>query len=380
MTTPGSILVFNVGSASIRAAVFDASLTETLSATALGISTPGQGRLRCGHLCAVRDLPDHEVALEAVLEVLADQGVRLSDLMAAGHRVVHGGASLTGPARVNANILAQIRACIPLAPLHNPHNLAGIKALARLVPGLPQYVSFDTAFHATNPEVARSYALPPEYAERGLRRYGFHGLSYAALCANLPELSGAPLPRRLLACHLGNGASLCAILDGQSVATTMGYSPLEGLTMGTRAGSMDPNAVLALVDELGSEGASRLLNFGSGLRGMSGGMSDMRQLLADPSPQARFAVDHFVYWVQRHAGSMIAAMQGVDAIALTGGIGEHAAVVRGRILKGLGWTGLQLGGNLPALHSVTSAVQAWVVPAQEERQIAADTFGLVQGV
>lgn len=372
------ILVLNAGSSSIKAAVFAPDLRQILTATADGIATPGQGSLSCGPVSETADLPDHVTALTAVLTALAGQGCALQDFAAAGHRVVHGGATLTAPARVDNDVLAQIRACIPLAPLHNPHHLAGINALARLAPDLPQCVSFDTAFHATNPDVATNYALPPEYGARGLRRYGFHGLSYAALCSSLPQISGAPLPRRLLACHLGNGASLCAIVDGRSVATTMGYSPLEGLTMGSRSGSMDPNAVLALASELGIDGAAHLLNFNAGLKGMSDGVSDMRALLADPSPRAAFAVDHFVYWVQRHAGSMIAAMQGVDTIAFTGGIGEHAGVVRDRILTGLGWTGLQMGGTLPALHAYGSPLQAWAVPAQEERQIAADTRALMR--
>ncbi|WP_372835870.1 acetate/propionate family kinase [Puniceibacterium confluentis] len=374
-----AVLVLNAGSSSIKAAVFDGTLTERLGAMADGIGAPGQGNLRCGSTRAVRDLPDHAAALGALLEALAGQGYALSDFAAAGHRVVHGGAALTAPAVVTATVMAQIRAYIPLAPLHNPHHLAGIEALSLRAPALVQCASFDTAFHATNPEVAQRYALPAAFAAQGLRRYGFHGLSYAALCEALPALSGAPLPRRLLACHLGNGASLCAIRGGRSVATTMGYSPLEGLTMGTRVGTLDANAVLDLAARDGIEATRRLLNFDSGLRGLSGGTADMRALLADPSPEARFAVEHFVYWILRHAGSMIAAMEGVDAIAFTGGIGEHAAALRQRILEGLHWTGVRPadGATGPALHQPESAVTAWCVPAAEERQIAADTLTLL---
>ncbi|MEO0655487.1 MAG: hypothetical protein AAFY77_11540, partial [Pseudomonadota bacterium] len=215
----------------------------------------------------------------------------------------------------------------------------------------------------------------------GLRRYGFHGNSFASLVETLPKLSGAPLPTRLLALHLGNGASLCAIREGQSVATTMGYSPLSGLTMGTRTGDIDGNAVLRLAEEHGIDGAEALLNRKSGLMGL-GGHSDMRALLADDTPQARFAIAHFRYWAVRHAGSMIAAMGGLDAVAFTGGIGEHDPDSRAAICDGLGWLGVSIdpeanasGG--PALHAADSDIPIWIVPAEEERQIAQDALGVL---
>jgi acetate kinase len=282
-------------------------------------------------------------------------------LTAAAHRVVHGGAELTATCRIDAGVLALIEACVPLAPLHNPANLAAIRALAALAPDLPQFASFDTAFHATNPEVARRYALPAQVEAAGIRRYGFHGLSYAAIVRKVQQISDIGLPNRLLALHLGNGASICAIRGGRSVATTMGYSPLDGLTMGTRSGGIDGNAVLRLAELHGIAGAARILNRESGLLGL-GGASDMRALHGAGTAAARFAVAHFCYWAVRHAGSMIAAMGGLDAVAFTGGIGENDAFVRGEILRGLAF--------------VAAGKPVFVIAAEEERQIAMEVLAL----
>jgi acetate kinase len=373
------ILVVNAGSSSIKVAVFDGGLVEQVSGIADGIG--GTGRLRIGDRSETRDFPEHESALRAVLAGLDTAGHHLPAFRAAAHRVVHGG-SLTAPTRITPDTLAAIRAAIPLAPLHNPHNLAAIETLARLAPGLPQTASFDTAFHATNPDVATRYALPAHIAKRGIRRYGFHGISFAALTEALPRLSATPLPARLLALHLGNGASLCAIHNRRSVATTMGYSPLGGLTMGTRAGEIDGNAVLRLAEEDGIDATRRLLNHESGLRGLSGGVSDMRALIEADTAKSRFAIDHFCYWAVRQAGSLIAAMGGVDALAFTGGIGENAAPVRARIVEGLGWLGARLDAaaneaGAARLHAADSALGIWIVPAAEEARIAADALALL---
>ena len=356
------LLVINAGSSSIKLAVFDAGLAEVARAQVAEIAQGGHA--------------------SALTEGLRQAGVTVADLTAAAHRVVHGGADLTEACRVDPQVLAAIEACVPLAPLHNPANLTGIRAVAALAPHLAQFASFDTAFHATNPEVATRYAIPEADAALGIRRYGFHGLSYAALVRALPELSGAPLPKRLLALHLGNGASLCAILDGKSVATTMGYSPLDGLTMGTRAGGMDGNAVLRLAQVHGIDRASRILNFESGLLAL-GGASDMRALHRAGTTEAGFAVDHFCYWAVRHAGSMIAAMGGIDGVAFTGGIGENDPVVRANILDGLGWAGVAYDADAnrigaTCLHQSGSHVAIWTVPAQEERQIASEAMALME--
>ena len=338
-----SILVLNAGSSSVKSALFGADLTPVATLT-------------------LAQVTDHRDAIARILDHYAAH-----PLTAAAHRVVHGGETLTAPTRITPAVRDAIARLIPLAPLHNPAALAGIDAVTALAPDLPQVACFDTGFHATNPTVATTYAIPPT---PGIRRYGFHGISYADLASRL-----TPRPDRLLALHLGNGASLCAIRGGHSVATTMGYSPLDGLTMGTRSGSIDPAAVLALARLHGIDGAERLLNRDSGLKAL-GGASDMRTLAQAGTKQARFAIQHFAYWATRHAGSMIAAMGGIDALAFTGGIGENDPTIRAAIMEGLAFTGLDMDAAANAkgearLHTDRSTVSAWIVPAQEERAIAA---------
>jgi len=343
----GAILVINAGSSSIKYALFDGALTQVLSGQVAEI---GAGNA---------DAETHAMALAGILASLAQRGHPVASLRAAAHRVVHGGAKLTAPCPIDAQVLDAIRTCIPLAPLHNPHNIAGITALADIAPDLPQFASFDTAFHAGNPDVATRYAVPDDWYARGIRRYGFHGNSYQSMVATFDTV-----PPRLLAFHLGNGASICAIKDGKSVATTMGYSPLEGLTMGTRAGSIDAQAVLDMAARDGVEATRETLNRGSGLVGLAG-ISDMRALCARDDDKARFAVDHFCYWAARHAGSMMAAMGGVDVIAFTGGIGENAPDIRAKIMAHLDWAGV-------------SSANIRIIPAQEERQIARNAMDLMQ--
>jgi acetate kinase len=348
------ILVANAGSSSLKLGLFDAELREVARAQAAEIDDKAGG---------------HAAALEAGL---SGMGVEISSLRAVAHRVVHGGAGLTAPCRITGAVKAEIAAMGALAPLHNPPALSVIAAVAAKAPALGQYASFDTAFHATNPAVAVRYAIPQAEHDAGIRRYGFHGISYASMVAGLRDREN--LPGRLLALHLGNGASLCAILDGRSVATTMGYSPLDGLTMGSRAGAIDGNAVLALAQKHGIAGAGDLLNRKSGLVAL-GGDNDMR-VLHDAAP---FAVDHFCYWVVRHAGSMIAAMGGLDAMVFTGGIGENDGTVRARIVEGLAYMGVAIdeAANArgdQALHAASSSVAIRTVRAAEERHIAAEAL------
>ncbi|WP_343081795.1 acetate/propionate family kinase [Ostreiculturibacter nitratireducens] len=385
MTGPAQdILTVNAGSSSIKIAVFDRTLTQTVSASVSEIA--GASRLRIAGEDRPCEAPDHDAAVAVLLAALGELGHGVDSFSAAGHRVVHGGRGFTEPCLVTPDVIARIEEAIPLAPLHNPANLAAIKALARRAPDLPQTASFDTAFHATNPEVARRYAIPEAEDAKGIRRYGFHGISYASLTERLPGLTGEPLPKRLLALHLGNGASLCAILDGRSVATTMGYSPLDGLTMGTRSGGIDGNAVLRLAQDHGIDGAARLLNRESGLLAL-GGASDMRELHRADTPQARFAIEHFCYWTVRNAGSMIAAMGGTNALVFTGGIGENDAYVRAAVMSGLAFTGLEFDASANAagdmrLHAPNSRVKAFIVPAAEEAHIAAEAarvLGLAPG-
>ena len=345
------LLIVNAGSSSLKLKVFDGE-REVAKASVSEIGAEGHAR--------------------AMSEGLAQAGVPPDRLKAAAHRVVHGGADLTATCRVTPSVLLRIEGCVPLAPLHNPANIVGIQSVAALAPDLPQYAAFDTAFHATNPEVATTYALPQSERDRGLRRYGFHGISYAALVRILR--GRGELPQRLLACHLGNGCSLAAIVNGRSVATTMGYSPLDGLTMGTRAGGIDGNAVLRLAELHGVERAGKILNRESGLLGL-GGHSDLRALHAADTPEARFALEHFAYWAVRHAGSMVAAMGGLDAVVFTGGIGENDPWMREKILSGLGYLGVSSdparnARNETTLHDADSRVVILLVPADEERQIA----------
>lgn len=376
-----AILVLNSGSSSIKFAVFRPDLSQAIGGSITEIG--GASQVRIGDASQVRPVADHETALRLLLAGLAGQGITISGLAAAAHRVVHGGAGLTETCRITASVRQAIVNASPLAPLHNPHNLAGIDALAAAAPELPQFACFDTAFHATNPDVATRYALPDIPEAAGLRRYGFHGTSYAGLVAQWPDLTGVPCPPRLLAMHLGNGASLCAILNGRSVATTMGYSPVDGLTMGTRCGSIDAEAVLRLAGDVGIARCADILNRESGLLGL-GGSSDMRALTQGDGARARFALEHFRYWATRHAGSMVAAMGGCDAIAFTGGIGENDATTRRAILNGLGFLGVTVdaqanNANATRLHADDSAVAVWVIPADEERTIARQVLDLMKG-
>lgn len=349
------ILVVNAGSSSLKVALFDHDLSEITSGMVSEIGSAGTFKL--GETKTPVTAKDHSDALSLVLDGLTAMGHPLSSLTAAAHRVVHGGATMTAPARLTQKVIATITDCIPLAPLHNPANLSAINAFGTLAPNLPQFASFDTAFHASNPPVATRYAIPQEQSDLGIRRYGFHGSSYAHMVAAF----GSDLPSRLLAFHLGNGASLCAIKDGKSVATSMGYSPLSGLTMGTRSGDIDGAAVLRIARETGIEATDHLLNKQSGLTALAGD-NDMRALLARDDAAATFAVDHFCYWAARHAGSAIVAMGGLDAVAFTGGIGENAAPIRAKIMKHLAFY-----GDTP-VH---------IIQADEEKQIARDALTLM---
>lgn len=349
------ILVLNAGSSSLKVEVFDLQLTSVLSGAVTEIGS--QGTLKLGHTHETVTAAHHAEALDLMLAALAKQGIATKNLTAAAHRVVHGGTILTQPARITPQVIAAIEACIPLAPLHNPNNLAAILALQTIAPDVPQYCSFGTAFHASNPAVATRYAIPQIHHDAGIRRYGFHGLSYANMVAEF----GDQLPIRLLALHLGNGASLCAIKDGKSVATSMGYSPLSGLTMGTRSGDIDGAAVLRISDAIGESETDRMLNKNSGLKALAGD-SNMKKLLERDDADAAFAVDHFCYWAARHAGSAIVAMGGLDAIAFTGGIGENAEPVRKKIAQHLACFG---------------AVPVHIIEADEEKQIARDALEMM---
>jgi acetate kinase len=290
---------------------------------------------------------------------------------------VHGGLEFMEPTIVDAATLERLERYSPLAPLHQPHNLEAIRLAAAGLPGVPQVACFDTAFHRSVPEVAQLYALPLHFAEAGVRRYGFHGLSYEYVSSVLPGVDDRAASGRTVVFHLGNGASMCAMRNCRSVATTMGFTAVEGLPMGTRSGSIDPGVVLFLLDELdfGVRDVERLLYRESGLLGMSGVSSDMRELLASEAPAARLAIEVFVYRACRELGSLAAALGGLDAIVFTAGVGENQPEIRARICHGAAWLGVDLDadanrGQRQCISQPGSAVAAYVIPTDEELVIA----------
>jgi acetate kinase len=301
-------------------------------------------------------------------------------LIAVGHRVVHGGLEFSLPVRVNAEVLARLEKFVPLAPLHQPHNLAPIRVIAEQAPLLPQVACFDTAFHRQQPDLAQMFALPPIVTDRGVRRYGFHGLSYEYIASTLPRLDPTAAEGRVIVAHLGNGASLCAMVAGRSVASTMGFTAVDGLPMGTRCGALDPGVLLYFMDELKMDARAieTLIYKESGLLGVSGLSSDMRELLASDAPRARLAVDLFVYRIGREIGSLAAAMGGLDGLVFTGGIGEHAREIRERVCGNAAWLGLEFDPAANAdgrsrISAPFSRVSAWVIPTNEELMIARHT-------
>jgi len=307
-------------------------------------------------------------------------------LVGVGHRVVHGGLEYTRPVRLDATILAALEKYIPLAPLHQPHNLAPIRALLERSPQLPQVACFDTSFHSGAPPVAQAFALPKAITDRGVRRYGFHGLSYEYIAHVLPEHDALAARGKCVVLHLGNGSSMCAIADGRSVASTMGFTAADGLPMGTRCGNLDPGVVLYLRDELKMDARAieKLIYQQSGLLGMSGISSDMRTLEASGAPEATLAIDVFIYRIGRELGSLAAALGGLDAIVFTAGIGENSRSLRGRVCRDAAWLGVELDAaanehNGPRISAAGSRVSAWVVPTNEELMIARHTRQLLAG-
>jgi acetate kinase len=325
----------------------------------------------------------HEGALDHLVAFLRKEfaGHRL---VGVGHRVVHGGSAYTQPVRVDANILAALGKYVPLAPLHQPHNLAPIRDLLERSPNLPQVACFDTAFHGGAPAVSHAFALPKAITDRGVRRYGFHGLSYEYIADVLPRFDERAARGKTVVLHLGNGSSMCAMAAGRSVASTMGFTAADGLPMGTRCGNLDPGVVLYLMDELKMDARAieKLVYQQSGLLGMSGISSDMRTLEASPSPDAKAAIDVFVYRIGRELGSLAAALGGLDAIVFTAGIGENSRTLRERVCREAAWLGLEFdaaanaaGG--PRISTAGSRTSAWVIPTNEELMIARHTRRLL---
>jgi acetate kinase len=381
---PGCAAILNAGSSSIKFALYEAGregilmyrgqvegigLSPHLKVTDVSGTVVAERRWTSGTL-------DHHDATAEILklgrELLAGRPV-----LAFGHRVVHGGMGFDRPVLVDAAVLGELKKLIPLAPLHQPHNLAPIEAIAAAAPDIPQVACFDTAFHRSQPAVAQEFALPREITAAGVRRYGFHGLSYDFIVSRLRETDPALARRRLVIAHLGNGASLCAVHEGRSVASTMGFTAVDGLMMGTRSGALDPGVLLYLMQERGfdARGIEDLLYRKSGLLGVSGISSDMRTLRQSTSPAAAEAIALFIYRIIRETGSLAAALGGLDGMVFTAGIGENDPATRAEVLAGCDWLGLTLDAERNAagrgvISRDGTPVTVLVVPTDEERMIA----------
>ncbi|MDR2925400.1 MAG: acetate/propionate family kinase [Azoarcus sp.] len=392
-----SVLVLNAGSSSLKFAVFplEPALAEhpALSGQIEGIGatpklsakTSGGKRYQENVSLTGDQTEQHRASLAYLFRWLETNAPELK-ISAAGHRVVHGGEGYSAPVKLDTAILAKLETLIPLAPLHQPHNLRAVSEIFKLLPDVPQVACFDTAFHRHNPEVAQIYGLPRALTQGGIKSYGFHGLSYDYVTRTLPQAIGEKAKGGVVIAHLGNGASMAAVRGGTGVATTMGFSTINGLLMGTRCGSIDPGVLLYLIDQKGMDYKSltQLLYKESGLLGVSGESQDMRDLLSSDTPEAREAVDLFCYRIARELGSLAAAAGGLDALVFTGGIGEHSAVIRERVCALSAWLGIDIDPAANAedklrLDSAKSRVAVAVVPTNEEGMIArytAEVLGL----
>jgi acetate kinase len=389
MMEPG-LLVINAGSSSIKFAGYvDGGKNEPSflgKGQVEGLRT--EPRFVCknavGEVMGEHQWPGaitHGEAIDYIIGWIEERATNVR-VAAAGHRVVFGGAAYTGPTRLDERAIAEIEKLVAFFPLHLPHNLAAIKALAELHPALPQVACFDNSFHNTQPNVAQLFALPRRLFEQGIRRYGFHGLSYEYIARVLPDY--APNASRVVVAHLGSGASMCALRDGKSIESTLGFSGLDGLPMGTRTGVLDPGVMLYLLQTLGMDAKAieKLLYTESGLLGVSGISNDMRDLLASDDSKAAEAVDLFVYHIAKNLGALAAVLEGIDALVFTAGIGEHAAEIRERVCRRAEWLGIHLdptANNAGGARITTpeSPVSAWVIPTDEERMIAIHTTRLL---
>jgi len=379
----GLTLTLNAGSSSLKFALFPEA-GETAMATGMADRIGGADATLMLKNAEGKDLDaargsglaDHAQALDGVLAALRENYPGLA-IAAVGHRVVHGGPDFATPVVIDDAIVARLGALSPFAPLHQPHNLAGIRAAAAAFPEAVQVACFDTAFHRSHPFVNDTFALPRAYFDKGVRRYGFHGLSYEYIAAALAEKAPLLASGRVVVAHLGNGASMCAIHDGRSIASTMGFSALDGLPMGTRSGQIDPGVLLYLMDQEGmdAKAISDLLYKQSGLLGLSGISHDMRTLEASEAPEARQAIDYFVFRIQRELGGMAAALGGIDALIFCAGIGENSRMIRARVCERLEWMGIEIdhqrnASNGPLISSDLSRTQVLVIPTNEELVIA----------
>jgi acetate kinase len=391
------VVVLNAGSSSLKFCVYGRPPGESWALSARGqiegIGTAARFTAKDGHGAGMADerlgddVRDARGALDALAAWLRTQFPN-ARVLGVGHRVVHGGADFTGPVVVTPDVVERLRALVPLAPLHQPHNLAAIEAVTARLPDVPQVACFDTSFHRGHEPVMDLVPLPREVRDAGVQRYGFHGLSYEYISAVLPKTAPEIAAGRLIVAHLGSGASLCALANGKSVDSTLGFTALDGLCMGTRPGTLDPGVVLYLFQGLGKSAAEveAILYKKSGLLGISGISNDMRVLLNSPAPEAQLAVDYFVYRAAREIGGLAAVLGGIDGLVFTAGIGENSPEVRRRICDASAWLGVQLDADanargVPRISSAGSRVPVWVIPTNEELMIARHTshvLGLVE--
>jgi acetate kinase len=385
------VLVLNAGSSSIKFSLFSPErddLDEMARGLFEGIGTEPRFTAKGpdGAKIAERNWPaaeapkSHRAAMQMLGEWIGEF-LRGGPVSAVGHRVVHGGAAFTGPVVIDPAVLDRLNDLIPLAPLHQPHNLKAIEAVAIAYPGVPQVACFDTSFHRDHPWVADTFGLPPRFYDQGIRRYGFHGLSYEFIAHELKHVAPDLAAGKVVVAHLGNGASMCAIENGRSVDSTMGFTAVDGLPMGTRCGQIDPGVLLHFTDQLGMSTAAvtELIYKDAGLKGMSGLSNDMRALLQSEAEAALGAVAYFVYRIRRELGALAAAMAGIDGLIFTGGIGENAAPIRARVCADQSWLGIELdeaaneaGG--PKISTASARTQVLIVKTNEEKMIARHTL------
>ncbi len=390
-----AVVSLNSGSSSIKFGVYDLDEAGVPVLTAGGkIERIGSApQLRAsgadGRLLAQRDWPGTTGHAELLADLFrwGQQHLDGRDVIGVGHRVVHGGTRFVAPLRVDGDLLSALEAMNPLAPLHQPHNLAAIRTIAQIYPNMPQVACFDTAFHHGRPDAATRFAIPRELHDKGIRRYGFHGLSYEYIARRLTEVDPVLAEGRVIAAHLGNGASLCAMRGGRSVDTSMGFTALDGLVMGTRCGAIDPGVVLHLQTQMGMAPAEveNLLYHRSGLLGVSGIASDMRTLTASNAPEAEEAIELFAGRAAREAGGLVSSLGGLDGLVFTAGIGENASIIRARICEKLGWLGVTIdqaanAANRALISASDSKIAVRVLPTDEERMIALHTLAVLETV
>jgi acetate kinase len=384
------ILTLNAGSSSLKFAAFThaeggepralaSGEIEGIGAAAEGAVTTAAGEKSALKLDPPHAPVDHEAAMGAILKWLKDEGYD-SSVAAVGHRIVHGGADYSEPVLIDDATLAKLKALIPLAPLHQPHNILAVEAARKAFPSIPQVACFDTAFHRAHPFIHDTYALPRSYWDEGVRRYGFHGLSYEFIVRKLRTIAPEVARKAVIIAHLGNGASMCAVRDGRAIATTMGFTALDGLSMGTRCGQIDPGVALYLMSEkkMSVDAVSDLLWKNSGLKGMSGLSQDMRELEASETPAARDAIAYFVARIRREIGALAATVSGADAFVFTAGIGEHSWKVREAALRDMEWMGIHLDAEAnrvgaEIISARDSPTVVYVIPTNEELMIAEHT-------